>query len=46
MRTSVDLPEPDSPTIPRLPPSSIDTSTPSRAVRTARAPNSDVRGSG
>ena len=46
MRTSVDLPEPDSPTMPRLPPSGIATSTPSSATRSARPPNSDVRGSG
>ena len=46
MRTSVDLPDPDSPTMPRLPPSSSATSTPPSAVRTARGPNSEVRGSG
>ena len=42
MRTNVDLPDPDSPTMPRLPPSCNVTSTPSNARRTAHGPKSDV----
>ena len=45
IRTSVDLPDPDSPTMPTLPPGSIARSTPRSARRSPRGPNSDVRGS-
>ena len=45
MRASVDLPEPDSPTMPSVSPAATPRLTPARAWRSARGPNRLVRGS-